>query len=54
MRQPLSMYDLKKEIMENPDLLDEIISDFRMNARDKGYNEKTINDMIRAIIENLY
>lgn len=54
MRQPLSMYDLKIEIMENPDLLDEIISDFRMNAREKGYSEKTINDMIRAIIENLY
>ena len=39
--------------MDNPLLLDEIIGEFRINAREKGYGDKAINDMVRIIIDHL-
>lgn len=49
-----NMLNLKKDIMDNPLLLDEIIGEFRINAREKGYGDKAINDMIRKFIDHLY
>ena len=42
------------EIILNPDLLDEIISDFRIEARKYNYNERTIDYMVRKIVESVY
>ena len=49
-----SMLKLKKDIMDNPLLLDEILGAFRINAREKGYSDKGINDMVRKFIDHLY
>ena len=48
------MLQFKKDIMDNPQLLDEILGEFRMNARKKGYGDKAINDMVRKFIDHLY
>ena len=45
---------LQTDIMLNPDLLDEIISDFRIEARKYNYNERTIDYMVRKIVESVY
>ena len=49
-----SMLKLKKDIMDNPLLLDEILGTFRINARKKGYGDKAINDMVRKFVDHLY
>ena len=49
-----SMLKFKKDIMDNPLLLDEILGAFRINAREKGYGDKAINDMVRKFIDHLY
>jgi len=51
---PLSWRDLQMEIILDPELLDEIISDFRIEARKYNYNERTIDYMVRKIVDSVY
>ena len=49
-----SMLQLKKDVMRYPSVLDDILGTFRINAREKGYSDKAINDMVRKFIDHLY
>ena len=49
-----NMLQLKKDVMRYPSVLDDILGAFRINAREKGYSDKAINDMVRKFIDHLY
>jgi len=45
---------LQEAIINNPDSLDDILGNFKVEARKHGYNDKTIDYMIRRIVDEMY
>jgi len=45
---------LQELIINNPDSLDDILGNFKVEARKHGYNDRTIDYMIRRIIDEMY
>jgi len=50
----LTWSEMQDYIINNPEFLDDLIANFRLEARERGYKDSTIDKMIEKIIDELY